>query len=69
MLSPKTELPFPGFFFTGEPALVAASAHPRGTITVVHGKHCFSGEGCIFRCGGAVANLRTGLDGENCNTV
>jgi hypothetical protein len=64
MLLPKTCSSFPAFFFfAGEPASV------RGRITVVHGRDCFSGEGCIFRCGGLDADPGLDFEGENCNTV
>ena len=70
MRLPKTRSSFLAFlFFTGEPASVVVSARFRGRITVVHGRRCFSGEGCIFRCGGLNADPGLDFGGENCNTV
>jgi hypothetical protein len=70
MLLPKTGSSFLAFFFfTGEPASVVVFARFRGRITVVHGRRCFSGEGCIFRFGGLDADPGLDFDGENCNTV
>jgi hypothetical protein len=70
MLLPRTCSPIPAFLFlTGEPASAAVPEHGRGRITVVHGRHCFSGEGCIFRCGGLDMDPGLDFDGENCSTV
>jgi hypothetical protein len=70
MLLPRTCSGCPAFlFFTGEPASVVVSACCGSRITVVHGRHCFSGEGRIRRCGALDADPGLGFDGENCNTV
>ena len=70
MLLPKTGSSFLAFlFFTGEPASVVVSARFRGKITVVPGRFCFSGEGCIFRRGGLDADPGLDFDGENCSTA
>ena len=53
-------------FFTGDPDAVA-SRFDR--MTVVHGRHFFSGEGRILRRGDTRADIGDGFEGEKCRTV